>query len=135
MNENNMKCTEEDKIVAEVREFLGLKDYNLHSSNIEDSVMEMCVARMCQAIGVKCHYNQENRFFRFFSSFMGQAVSNKLNQKLKIAPDELRLFRYNGINFVLSAEQLLDSEDMDEAFIDAFNLADDNKNVMSYIYK
>ncbi len=127
---NNMN---ESEILEKVCNFLQIDMPRLSSQTVADGVREICVAKLCATLGIKCKYNYKNEFFSIYSSIIGEAVSQILNLKLDIAPFELKYVRYNGINFVNHACDLLKSEDLDEAFIDMFNLVDDHKDVLKQI--
>jgi hypothetical protein len=62
-------------------------------------------------------------------------VCNKLNIKIRIAPDNLRLFRYNKLNLIEEVRNFLDEEDVEEAFIDSFNLVDEYKYLIPLLNK
>lgn len=126
MDENKTNLKNEE-IIEKVRKYLK-EDRVLSAGNsVEDSVRELCVARLCKAIGIRCDFNYRTDFFQFFSAIMGEAVSVKLNLKLRIASDVLRLFKHKGVNLVERTLQYLDNPILDEAFIDTFNLVDDYK--------
>ena len=67
----------------------------------------------------------------FFASVMGEALCDKLNIKVHIANDALRLFKYNGINLIERARVYLENSCLDEAFIDTFNLVDNFKYLIN----
>lgn len=121
-------------IVEEVSKYLELKTSDVESITSSDIIKELCVKKLCEIVGIKCRYNYKTEFFNFFSSFVGEAVSLILKLGVRVAPDSLRLFKYNKINFVQRAVELLESEDKDEAIIDLFNLADDNKYLINEIF-
>ncbi len=124
-----------ESVIDRVAEYLKMSYTNLATESVEDTIRHMCVARLCESIGIRCLYNSRSKFFTFFSYFMAQAVSNNLQLNIVIAPDNMRFIRYNGINFVSEASRLLNNEDLDEAFIDAFNLADKNRDIIDRIIK
>ena len=126
---------EEKKIIDRVCEYLHMQRPDLFDTSIEDEIKDLCSAKLCDVIGIRCAYNPKNDFFNFFSTIMGEAVCIKLHLNMNIAPNALRLVRYDGINFVNSAYQLLNSEDVDEAFIDAYNLVDRYKHLIERIKK
>lgn len=126
---------EEKKIIDRVCEYLHMQSPDLFDTSIEDEIKDLCSAKLCDVIGIRCAYNPKNDFFNFFSTIMGEAVCIKLHLNMNIAPNALRLVRYDGINFVNSTYQLLNSEDVDEAFIDAYNLVDRYKHLIERIKK
>lgn len=140
MNGLNMKVSDADSfkeknIIDKVCKYLKMQSPELFSSSVEDEIKNLCSAKLCDVIGIRCAYNPKNDFFNFFSTIMGEAVCIKLHLNINIAPNILRLVRYDGINFVNSTYQLLLSEDVDEAFIDAYNLVDKYKYLIERIKK
>lgn len=105
----------------------------LESENVVQGIKELCVKKLCLVVGIKCACNFRNPYFNFFGCVMGQAVCNKLSLRYTIAPAGLRLVKYDGINFILRAEQYLNNPDIEEAFIDIFDLTDDHKNIIALI--
>jgi hypothetical protein len=88
------------------------------------------VAKLCEVLGISCVVNYKNKMFEIFSSVMAEAVCQKLNIKKHIASDNIRLVKYNGINFVEKAKEFLDVEDIEEATLDIFNFVDENKSLL-----
>lgn len=121
---------QEKYILNKISNYLKLKEPVIHSSTLKESVKELCVARLCKSIGIKCQYNYKSDFFEFFSQVTAEAVCDKLNIKLRIAPDSLRLFRYEHINLVDRVRSYLDYESVDEAFIESFNFLDRFKYII-----
>ena len=114
---------------------LEIEATEIAQTDIYEQIKQLCLIRFCKAVGIRCQFNIKNKFMNFFAIITGQAVCNVLKINLQIAPDCLRLVRYNGINFVNEAMRLLQNEDKDEAFIDIFNLIDNNKPIMNEIYE
>lgn len=140
MNNLNMKVSdvgsfEEKKIIDMVCEYLHIQIPDQFNTSIKDMIKELCSAKLCDVIGIRCAYNPKNDFFNFFSTIMGEAVCIKLHLKITIAPNILRVVRYEGVNFVNTAYHLLNNEDVDEAFIDAYNLVDRYKYLIERIKK
>ena len=133
---NNIKLKEEnfEKIVNTVQELLCLNSFNVSSSNIKEAIKELCVAKLCKTVGITGKYNYKSDFFNFFSSIVGEAVCRKLNLKLQIASDELRLFKYEHINLIDEVEKYLNNE-VEEAFLDSFNLIDNFKYLIPKLKK
>ncbi len=127
-NLDTIELKGKEQIILKVSEFLKIDLPKLESTTIEDNIKELCVAKLCATLGIKCKYNYKNEFFSIYSSIIGEAVSQILDLKLDIAPGKLKYIRYNGINFISHALELLKMEDLDEAFIDVFNLVDDHKD-------
>lgn len=135
MDENIMMNTglKNEEILKKLTQFINFNVSNFDNDNILDNIKELCVKKLCEVVGIKCGCNYKNPYFNFFGCVMGQALCNKLSIRLTIAPAGLRLIKYNGINFISKAEQYLDNPDIDEAFIDVFDLTDDHKNVIDLI--
>ncbi len=130
-----MSLDNNESILNKVRAFLKIDLQELDADTIEGQVRELCARKLCWALGLRCKCNYHNEFFTMFSSIIGEAVSQILDLKLNIAPFELKFIRYNGLNFVTRARELLEKEDLDVAFIDIFNLIDDNKEFIKKLFK
>lgn len=116
--------------IKKIQEFLQLKRYNCSRIEEDEQIKEICVAKLCEILGIECEYNYQNQMFQIFSSILAQAICEKLKIKKTIASDSVRLFKYNGINFVEKAKMFLNSEDVDEAVLDIFNYVDEHKNAI-----
>lgn len=123
-----------EQTIKQVCDFFHLDVPIFSSEHIKDKIKEICVARLCRAIGLT-KYNFKSDFFNFFASIMGEAVCEKLQIKLRVASDELRLVKYNHINLVTEAKRFLDTETVEEAFLDAFELVDEFKYLIPYLKK
>ncbi len=123
----------DQEIIKKIEEFIGDISSSIESDNLTCIIKEMCVKKLCEVVGIKCGCNFKNPYFNFFGCVMGQALCNKLKIRLTIAPAGLRLIKYDGINFVSKAEEYLEGEDVDEAFIDVFDLTDDHKEIIDKI--
>ena len=130
--ENETKKNEQT--IKRVCDFFRFEKPKITSLNLKDAIKEICVARLCKAIGLST-YNFKSDFFDFFSNIMGEAVCEKLSINVRIASDELRLVKYNHINLVKETKGYLDNETVEEAFIDAFNLVDNFKYLIPYLKK
>ena len=130
-----MKDLEEarQEVISQVSSFLKIENFIFTSSTIEEEIKELCVAKLCKCIGINCKYNYKTDFFEFFSQVVGEAVCNKLNIPIRIAPDDFRLFRYEKINLIDKVRSFLDTEMVCEAFIDAFDLIDRFKYLIPVI--
>lgn len=135
VSDNKTNPYEQEQVILKICSFLRMAKPKLTETELIDQIKEICVMRVCQAIGVRNMYNSKNRFFCFLSVVMGQALSDMLHLSLHIAPDNLRLIRYNGINFVNKLKEFMQKGDMDEAMIDAFNLIDDNKDIVEKLIR
>lgn len=118
---------EKNQILEKLCCEIDIKMPVLTSTTLKEGIKELCVAKLCQTIGITCDYNYKSEFFEFFSTITGQAVCDIMNLNLNIASDELRLFRYDNLNLVEYVKFLLNSEDYYEAFLDAFNFVDKYK--------
>lgn len=116
--------------IKKIQEFLQLKRYNCSRIEEDEQIKEICVAKLCEILGIECEYNYKNQMFQIFSSILAQAICEKLKIKKNIASDSIRLFKYNGINFIEKAKMFLNSEDVDEAVLDIFNYVDEHKNLI-----
>lgn len=121
---------EEKIILQKVIKFLKIKNVKLTTNIVEECIKEICVAKLCSVIGIKCKYNYKSEFFNFFSSIVGEAVCRKLNISLKLAEDKYRLFKYEHINLIEHTISIFDMYDIEEAFIEIFEFLDKFKYVI-----
>lgn len=119
-----------DDNIEKFKNFLEMEKYHFSLEDENEKIKEMCVAKLCEVLGIEFAYNYKNQMFQIFSSVLAEAICQKLKIKKQIAEDRIRLFKYNGINFVERAKYLLDTEDVDEAILDIFNLVDNNKHLL-----
>lgn len=124
---------EKENIINGICSYLKIEQPVLHSLTLKEEIKELCVARLCKSIGIKCEYNYKSNFFEFFSNITAEALCNKLKIKIRIAPDHLRLFRYERVNLVDEVRKFLENDDIDEAFIDSFNFIDRFKYLIAKI--
>ena len=122
LNIDNQNLNE--KVTNKVCEYLKIDKPKQMSDKIEDRIKELCVIRLCKTIGITCSCNFRSDFFNFFSSLVGEAICEILNINLHTACDELRFVRYEQINLVEKVKSYLENESLEEAFLDAFELAD-----------
>lgn len=113
----------EEEILSRACKFLNFERAKILSVTLKDGVKELCVARLCQALGVGCAYNFKNEFFNFFSCIMGEVVSNKLGHDLGIDEYKLKYIKVENTNLITSAQTMFENPNMDQAFIDVYNLA------------
>jgi len=66
---------------------------------------------------------------------MGEAICEKLNINIHVACEELRLIKYEHINLVAEVKSYLENETTEEAFLDAFELADRFKYLIPKLKK
>ena len=122
-----------NEIEKKVCELLNLKQDLNHTNSIENFIKKATVKKLCEVVGLTGKYNHESPFFKFFSNIMGEAVCEVLNIKIRIACDEVRLFKYSGINLVEKAIDYLKTESVEEAFLDVFEMADQFKFLVDKI--
>ncbi len=130
---NKSRVENQEQIFEKVCSFLEMPMPDLIETEFVRQFRELCLIKLFYAIGVGNKYNGKNRFFGFVSLVLGQAVSDVLNLGITIAPDYLRLIKYDGINFVNQIKQFLQTEDLENAMIDAFDLCDDNVQTINSI--
>ncbi len=133
MNEHNDMETFNYQNVMTVANYLKIPATTNEGKSAKQQIKEMCVKKLCRVVGVTGKCNCGSVFFDFFSSIMGEALCKKLYLNEPIACDELRLVRYENVNLICEFESYLNSEDVDEAFLDGFFLADKYRHVMEKI--
>ena len=124
MDNINESEKERESIVNKVCDFLCFKRPKMYSLSTAESIKELCVARLCKSIGITGPYNYKSKFFNFYSSIMGEALCEIFKLKIHVATDEIRLFKYEGVNLIERAKKYLLEESIEEAVLDVFNLAD-----------
>lgn len=130
---NKSRVENQEQIFEKVCSFFEMPMPKLTETEFVRQFRELCLIRLFDAIGVGNKYNSKNRFFGFVSLVVGQAVSDVLNLGINVAPDYLRLIKFDGINFVNQIKQYLQTEDIEQAMIDAFDLCDDNVKTVNSI--
>lgn len=110
-----------DKIIKRACLFLEMDTPVLYSTVVEEKLKELCIIKVCKSIGIKCAHNYRNGFLDFFSSVMGEALAEKLGLNISVACPDIRFVKYNHINLITEVKLMLDNNNKDEAFIDAFN--------------
>ena len=131
----NAKENLQQDIVSNITKYLKLKEINLTSNTLIENIKELCVAKLCNVIGITCHYNYKSDFFELFSSLSGEALCDKFDLKMHVAKDELRLIKYEKINLVETAKSYFLNENIDEVILDTFNLADKFKHLIPKLKK
>ena len=129
INELDLK----QKTIEKVCNFLKISNLNLRSEKLEDSIKEICVAKLCNVIGIGCKYNFKSAFFDFFATLTGQAICDELELNIRIAGDEFRLFRYERLNLIQGVRNTIKKENLEESFIDAFNFIDKFKYLIPIV--
>lgn len=135
MNRVNVYEIDREYVIDKICKFCKLERPNIMSSTTKETIKELCVARLCKSVGLTGKYNYKSNFFDFFSSIMGEAICEKLCFNFHIASDELRLFKYEHINLVKELKNYLDTETVEEAFLDAFHLVDRFKYLIPKLKK
>lgn len=126
---------EKNEILDGLCDKMQVKKPMMKSSTLEEGVKELCVAKLCQTVGINCDYNYKSEFFEFFSKITGQAVCDLNDINLNVAGDELRLVKYERLNLIEYVKFLLNSTDYYEGFLDAFNFVDKHKYLIDEIYR
>ena len=124
-----------ERAIQKICDFFRLEKPQTLNTNTKEAVKELCVIRLCKAIGLKGNNTFKSDFFDFFGSLMGEAVCENLSIKVHIACDELRLVKYDRLNLVQEIKSYLQNETVEEAFLDAFDLADRFKYLIPYLKK
>ena len=129
---NNVPITP-DNVLNEVCKFVQIDCPTLSSNTPEEKIKEICVARLCKDIGIRCAYNYKNDFFDFFASIIGEAIVNKLKINLTIDKFNLKYVKFKNVNLINTAQQLLDKNSkIGDAFIAVYDFTNEYKDV---IYK
>lgn len=135
MNRINFSDINKDNITFQICDFLNVEQPRTEVISLRETIKQLCVARLCKAVGLTGKYNYKSDFFEFFSCIMGEAICEKLSIKMHLACDELRLIKYEHINLVNKIKSYLDNESVEEAFLDAFELLDKFKYLIPKIKK
>ena len=128
MVSNNKNEIDTSKELKKVKDFLNIQNFSVHNISLKENIKEICVAKLCDVVGIKCAYNYKNEFFNYFSSVTGEAICQLLNIPIVIAEDNLRLFKYNHINLVEKVKEMLNNNFLEDAYIDVFQFLDNNKH-------
>ncbi len=128
------KAENDYEILQAIKDYVDI-EYPVINGSVEDNVKAICVARLCKAIGINCAYNFKNTFFDFFSCIMGEVIVNKLGIKIKIDNYNLKYAKFEDVNIIYTASMLLENPNLDEAFIDVYNLADKFKHIITKLKK
>jgi len=124
-----------EKIISKICEFFNFERPKMTSVGTNEAIKELCVARLCKSIGLTGKYNYKSEFFDFFSKIMGEALCEKLSIKTHVADAALRLVKYEHVNLISELKYYLDNESLEEAFLDAFALADRYKYLIKKLKK
>jgi len=122
----------EEKSYNKVLEFLQLKNINCTYSNIKEGIKNACIDKLCAVLGIRCKCNYKSLFFDAYSSIMGEAICRILKIPIIIAEDKYRFFKYDHINLIDYATKVLNSLDINEAFIELFKFLDSHKYILDY---
>lgn len=123
--QNQINFTKEDENLSKLNNFFNTA-YLDDSCELKDKVKQLCVEELSKNLGLSIKINHHKKFLHIYSSIMGQAVCSHLNVNLNIAPCELKFFKYDGINYVSHAEQLL--KNSPSAFLDMYNFLETKKD-------
>ena len=126
---------ENNKTINKVKNFLKIEMPTLTSVNLNDSIKELVVVRLCRVIGLTGKVNFKSEFFDFFSDIVGEAICEILNIKTHIASDCLRFCRFEHMNLIEEVKNYLENESVEESFLDAFELADKFKFLIPKLKK
>ncbi len=135
ISEINASKVEREKTIRKVCDYLGLEDPKIFNTELAEVIKELCVMRLCRIVGITGTYNYKSEFFNFFASIMGEALCEKLKIKIHIAKEELRLIKYEHTNLIDQVKIYLENESLEEAFLDAFELADRFKYLINKLKK
>ena len=122
----------EEKGFNKVLEFLKLNHINFEYSNAKEAIKNACVDKLCGVLGIRCKCNYKSLFFDAYSSIMGEAICKILKLPIIVAEDRFRLFKYEHVNLIDYATKLLNSLDLNEAFIELFKFLDNHKYILEY---
>lgn len=123
------------EVLERVCDFIDFEIPYLHEIELNGSIKEICVAKLCNVIGITGAYNYKSDFLNFFSDIVAEAVVETLGYKFHIADEQLRFFSFDHVNLVSKARGFLENNDKDEAFIDVFNMVDDFKYLIPTLKK
>ncbi len=126
---------DKEKVINSVCAFLNVEKPENINESTKEIIKKLCVARLCKAVGITGKYNYKSDFFEFFSCIMGEALCEKLSIRMHIACDEIRLVKYEHINLVGKIKEYLETETVEEAFLDAFELVDKFKYLIPKLKK
>lgn len=135
MNRINFSEINGDHVIFQICDFLKIEQPKIQNTNLKETIKQLCVARLCKAVGLTGNYNYKSDFFEFFSCVMAEAICEKLMIKMQFACDELRLIKYEHINLINEVKSFLDKESVEEAFLDAFELLDRFKYLIPKLKK
>ena len=124
-----------NQIVLRVKKFLNLVNYKTKNASVEEDLKELCVAKLCDVLGIKCTYNYKSNFFKMFAEVFAQAICDILEIKISVADDSYRLFKYNGVNLIEETKNIILKETaeevlIDELVLDVFNFLDKYKEIV-----
>lgn len=119
-----------DFIIQKVCKFMNMDRPFLFSKTIDETIKEICVAKLCKVLGIKCIYNYKNEFFSNFSMLVGEAVVRLLDIKITIAPCYLSCVKFDGINFIETVSEILQSTNIEKGIYDAFNFINKHKHLI-----
>lgn len=128
IDRNNTRSIRE--IVDKVCQFMNIEKPILFSKTMEEMIKEICVAKLCKVLGIKCTYNYRNEFFSIFSTLTAEVIVRILDIKINIAPYYLSCVKFDGINFIEKMIAILASPNKEKAIFDAFNFVNKYKHLI-----
>ena len=96
---------EED--LNKIKQYLKVEDKELSTNDAVDNVKELVIARLCKVIGITFAYNYRSKYFRLFANVVGEAICRMFDIRLVVGEPMVRLVRYNHINLVDKALEIL----------------------------
>ena len=128
--ETENSFTKQHFFLQRIKQFLKMETYNTESEYIAESIKELCVAKLCDILGIGCGYNFRNEYFEVYASVLGEVICEKLELNIHVAKESIRFIRYEGINFIEKSRQILEREEINEAIVDIFNFVETNKKLI-----
>lgn len=113
-----------------VKMFLGMFGYKFCGNGTAEKIKNICIAKMCEVIGVDFKLCLNSKLFQIFGSILGEAVCVRLMLDIHVANEKLRCAVLAGVNIVEQTLYYLKHFDVDEAVLDAFNYLDEHKTFL-----
>lgn len=117
-----------------VKIFLQMAEYKLWGKDIAEKIKNLCIAKICDVIGINCEKCYNSKVFQIYASILGEAVCVKLMTENHVLNEELRCVSFNGVNFVEKSTYFLNIFEVNEAILDIFNLVDDHKEFLLTVF-
>ena len=113
-----------EKTFDKICEYLRIDKSKIKAQSFKEKIICACVERYYKSLGVKRDCNNPSKYFTFLGVITAQAICEKFEIRVNIAPDKFRFFRYDGYNLVEQVGVYLESESIDLAFTQAFTFLD-----------